>query len=321
MEVFWQVRRARVAHGATRDGRIFDLEPALRRALAHNSKYGFWALEGLGHDHVKAHLEAALAPPRRLLRHPSLKMLDAGQLAAVHAGLGLAAAEFVAGGLESRSGSGRFEDAITRFEALCRDNASSSDQAEVALEALGLVASVFFAPLRPGFESALRIRPRLRRLYWHGAGRGAYFSGSQLLPGYGSISRAASKTIQRAPDAEARRDSLAGLGYALTMVNIEHPSVLAGGLVDLGPSIDESADRLPSELGSDLGTGLGTGIAGALAMQRLLGEAGRADLMLEETRSAMPEWLWRSMLHEPYQHLRSEGRRHGLYGSLPWGRV
>lgn len=309
LDIFWQVRRARTAHGARRDGRPFDLEPALERALGHTPAFRFWALEGLGHDFVKGYLEAGLTP-RALLRHAAVRELADGDLAALHGGLGLAVADFIAGGLHRHAGTARFEASLARFVELCRENAAAETHAEVALEALGLVASVFHAPLRPGLERALPPRPRLSRLYWHGAGRGAYFSGSQLVPGYGSFARAVEKTAERAPDASSRQDAWSGLGYAFAMVSSEQPAVLAAGLRDLEPELEAS---------SDLTIGLGTGIAGALAMQRLLGHPRRAARMLEQAAESMPIGLWTALLAEPDEQLRRQGREHGLYGALPWG--
>ena len=309
LDVFWQVRRARSAHGMRLDGRPFDLEPALERALEHDDEFRFWALEGLGHDYAKGFFESGLTP-RALLRHPALEQLDTGDLAALHAGLGLATADFVAGGLHRRAGDGRFHAATSRFAEVCLNNAASEAQAQMALEALGLVVSVFRSPLRQGFEMALGSKPRLRRLYWHGAGRGFYFGGSQLLPGYGSFSRAVLNTTERAPDVSCRLDAWAGLAYAFAMVNAKTPPVIAAALVKQAPALEKSAD---------LRLGLGTGLAGARAMMRLSGRSSLAARLLDETESLMPRRLWRQMMLEPDERLRRQGPEHDLYGALPWG--
>lgn len=305
--VFWRVRRARASREGRRDGRPFDLEPALGEILRREDPiYTFFALEGLAHDYVKAHLDLGGTAPGGLFDLPAVRRLDAGQLAALHAGLGLAASEFLLGGLHSGAGTRQFERSIDRFVGLCRSNAVGPRFRDVAEEVLGLVAAVFFPRVRSGLEAALRGRERLRRLYWHGAGRGAYFSGGQLLPGYGSLARAVELLDARVPASPWASAAHSGVGYAMTMVNIGEPDVVAGALLDA---------RIPSIAS----VSVSTGVAGALSMQELLGQRGQVEAFLVACADRMPADLFHLAVAQPFALVRGAGREHRLYGSLPWG--
>jgi hypothetical protein len=65
----------------------------------------------------------------------------------------------------------------------------------------------------------------LRAYFWHGAGRALYFR--PLNWGIWSIGQALCMAKREAADEVAHCNLSAGLGWALTMVNLRHPALLA----------------------------------------------------------------------------------------------
>ena len=95
----------------------------------------------------------------------------------------------------------------------------------LTFEPLGFVART----LHPGRTSDIdrrleRSAPELRAWLWHGVGRGLYFSptGDPLV-----------QARSAAPDEVGRRNATAGAAWALTLVNLRHPEVVAAFLAGL----------------------------------------------------------------------------------------
>ena len=107
-----------------------------------------------------------------------------------------------------------------RFLALCAAS-SRPEYLPVAVEPLGLFVRLFrprsFAPLA---AELARIAPEHLALYWFGAGRSYYFRPADLLPG--GLERAAAR-CRWEPPPERRPDALAGLAFAVAMINLGHP--------------------------------------------------------------------------------------------------
>lgn len=68
--------------------------------------------------------------------------------------------------------------------------------------------------------------PGTDELFWHGVGRGLYFSPTQLYTSSGTGWPAFGAALSEAPDELARRNTVAGLAWALTLVNVRHPEVV-----------------------------------------------------------------------------------------------
>src|SRR6185369_8249429 len=66
----------------------------------------------------------------------------------------------------------------------------------------------------------------LRDYFWHGGGRGIYFTATNLLPD-GHTGRALGMISAEPPHESGRRNALAGLAWAMTLVNFRHPEILA----------------------------------------------------------------------------------------------
>ena len=95
------------------------------------------------------------------------------------------------------------------------------------MEPVGLVVRCLYPNLLTPVSDAMEaIRPALRRLFWHGVGRGLYFVPTNFLPVSGAHERMLRSAAEETTDAEDRRNVLSGLIWAVTLVNLRHPAAL-----------------------------------------------------------------------------------------------
>jgi hypothetical protein len=127
-------------------------------------------------------------------------------------------------------------DRLRRFADLCREN-SQDGYRGAALEALGLVVYRFHRDLVGALDAALAdADPDLPAYYWHGVGRAIYLSSEYVLP-WQPIDW---PTVARiAPDGPGQRNVIAGLAWALTLINMRHPRVMEGVLRRHGAALSE----------------------------------------------------------------------------------
>jgi hypothetical protein len=67
------------------------------------------------------------------------------------------------------------------------------------------------------------VDPDREAFYWHGVGRAAYFLPASSLPRAGAMLHAVTICRREPPDAATRLDALAGLAFAVTMINWHQP--------------------------------------------------------------------------------------------------
>jgi hypothetical protein len=70
------------------------------------------------------------------------------------------------------------------------------------------------------------ISPDLRALFWHGVGRSLYFVPTNFLPIPGAHERMAKSAVAEAGSIDDRRQVLAGMIWAVTLVNLPQPAVI-----------------------------------------------------------------------------------------------
>lgn len=197
-----------------------SLPEMLDRTVTLGPFFSVWATEGLGHYYTRNRIGSNF--PERLLWDGG-SSLPPASLVPLHAGMGLALAESV---MNRECNSRILAD---RFPAICRKNAREG-YSGVALEALGLVVR----SLRPDLMAHLdrefsQTNEQLLAYFWHGVGRGIYFTLANCLPwiapwqGY-------QMCLQEPPHLLGRNNALAGFAWALTLVNIQYPQVLAAFL-------------------------------------------------------------------------------------------
>lgn len=230
LEAFSLFRRGAAATGGSLASRV--------AAAAMLGPYAsVWHVEGLGFGHAEAEWRSG-APLRGLLAPRRTGDLPSASWIALHAGLGLALASRVLQTLEPRASGARLRGALARFTGLCRDNALPG-YGEVAFEALGLAART----LRPSLVAAIDrelpgFEPGLAAWFWHGVGRGAYFSPLNAPPVMSMPWRVLSEARERAAHATGRANAVAGVLWALTLVNLRQPEVLEAFLRHHGGWLD-----------------------------------------------------------------------------------
>lgn len=200
---------------------IDSLGVLVRRALALSNYRRIWALEGVSHYYMNA--LGATRETTGLLADPDLA--DCAMVS-MHAGMGTSFAGKVLSRLGSNPSKNNLRDAIELFFELCRAN-SRPGWYENAVEPLGLaVRTLYTHLLTPVSEAIAEIDINARRLFWHGVGRSLYFVPTNFATIGGAHERALRTAIDEAPTPEDRRNAVAGLVWAVALVNIRHTAVL-----------------------------------------------------------------------------------------------
>lgn len=202
----------------------------LLKLVAGASRLGryrsIWAMEGVGHHYANLQCRSGRIPDK-LLHEESTGGLPPASLVPLHTGMGLALAEGVLGSVDREPAKcSEFIDTLMR---LCREN-SREGYAGAAFEALGLVARILYPRLIEAINHYLSQNNTLLAYFWHGIGRGTYFSPEYLLPFCSKPWQAVEMGQREAPHETGRRNTLAGLAWALTLVNIRHPEIIAAFL-------------------------------------------------------------------------------------------
>lgn len=278
------------------------LPEQLRRAESFGAYRSIWTVEGLGYALAE---RAAAGTPRRLLADGA--GVPAAAVVPLHTGAALAFAERLLAA-DSQPGAAALERWLALWEADARPG-----YRDVAADALGLVARNLYPWRLPQLDAALRaLDPALADLLWHGAGRGLYFAPVHALPWSGAAERALDRAWDEPAGEAGRRNATAGLAWALTLVNVRHPEVLADLLRRRGREI-----RAPEAFAH--------GVASAVLVWRDF--AGR-DPHLEAFLAYRPDGagavlpaLWRELvlapcetaLRETYPRLRQSGSFAALF--------
>ncbi|HEX9941645.1 MAG TPA: hypothetical protein VGG03_06500 [Thermoanaerobaculia bacterium] len=240
LEVFERFQYALAAIGASGEAPL-PLPEAVRRTAALEPWTRLWVVEGVGHACAEAAWRAP-GPLQGLLASLAAQRIPAEAWIPLHTGMGLSFAANVLGE-HARNGSpdptpDGLRAALRLLLGLCADN-SSPGYARAAFEGLGFVACNLHSHLVPEIDRQLA--PELRSYFWHGVGRGLYFSPAGFLPGWTATAMA--RAASEPPDEEGRRNAIAGAAWALALVNLRHPEVL-GSLLTRQPWLCRSpADR------------------------------------------------------------------------------
>ena len=268
-----------------------------RRATALADPFtGIWAMEGLGYAYARTTRTARTAagrslPPSGLLSAARLAGVPAAAVAPAHTGSVLAVAERLLAELE-RGASGDDRGLVRHWLEHCRDDLRPG-YAELAAEALGLVARQLQpCRLRRLDELLAAADAPLADYLWHGVGRGLYFAPTHLLPWSGGWDRAFAKACAEPPPprwrAAGQANAVAGLAWALTLVNLRSPAVVEAAIAGCGG-------------GPDVDRAIAHGAAGALLVWRhWAGEdAWLARFLDHRPAAAGRDREWRRRLVDP----------------------
>jgi hypothetical protein len=226
-----------------------DLGAVLRRVELMGRYEGLWTTEGVGYHQAEALRDGNRLRP--VFAGGGGEALPVHSLIPLHAGMGLALAGRCIEGCMAASRGADVRRQLERFVSRCHENARG-DYWAVSLEALGLSARLLRPRLVPLLDGQLRqMEEDLVNRFWHGVGRGLYFGPATVLPCGGVIWPIVRQACRESPREEARCNALAGLGMALTLVNIRHPEVIEGYL-DCDGGGPSEADALADGVGAAL---------------------------------------------------------------------
>src|ERR1043165_1110904 len=162
--------------------------------------------------------------PRNLLRDADA--LPARSLVALHAGMGLSLASRLLKTVGARSSESEVRGALRRYVELCEDN-SRPGYVGAAYEALGVVARNLYPQLIRVVDRQLqKLDEKLSGYFWHGVGRAIYFAPTNFLPFNNSPWRAVEMSRREPEHETGRLNALAGLVWAMALVNIRQPEIL-----------------------------------------------------------------------------------------------
>src|SRR5262249_17566078 len=156
----------------------------------------------------------------------------------------------------------------------------------------------------------------------HGAGRGIYFAPINFLPYLSRPWQGYEMCVRETPNDVARQNAVAGFAWAMTLVNLRHPVILAAFL-------EKHGERLAKD------DAFSTGIFSALVIWRACAptETSISDLLQYQPDGSNPHHLWETQvrriaeaaLHFPQNDMsRVTGlfrypplAQPGIFGALP----
>jgi hypothetical protein len=200
-------------------------EATARVAQAYQSDpfYTMWALEGLG-KYVADQRWRGSEGPRRLLTDATMSGLPTSSLPMLHAGAGMSFAIHLLDTV-SAPGSAEIRDVLVRFLELCQEN-SAAGLKGAAIESLGLATRTLHDDLVAPIDRELgKLDQRAQEYFWHGVGRATYFLPVNFLPSCGVPRRDMAMVREEAPHEIGFLNALAGLSWALALVNIRQPQI------------------------------------------------------------------------------------------------
>jgi hypothetical protein len=224
-EVFSWVRNAQTIMNLPDPSHYRPLIEMVYEAYRYDPFPALWYVEGLGHYYADG-FHTRGERQDQLLTGPRTADLPPRSLTMLHAGTGLSFGDRLLTEVGSNPTTRELRSAIRHFVRLCENN-SREGYTGAAFESLGLVARVFHSDLVADVEEAVEEEfPQVLPYFWHGFGRGMYFSFRHFLPFCRSTAKALHECRSEPRYGMGKRNAVAGFAWGLTMVNLESPQVL-----------------------------------------------------------------------------------------------
>ncbi len=203
--------------------RLMPLPELVEKAYSVSPFQALWAVEGLGHYYTDMYWKFK-GIPQGLLSEAQAAV-PSKSLLMLHAGMGLAFADRLLDTLEPDAPSeGQTAAVLKQFLSLCENNARPG-YLGAAIESLGIVTRDFYPDsidiVQRQFE---KIAPQFAGFFWHGVGRGFYFSREYFLPVLSTVSNAVEIEVKNCAD---QKSAMAGLAWAVTLVNMRQPAIMS----------------------------------------------------------------------------------------------
>lgn len=220
LEVFVIVKNlSSILHLPT--GEFIPLPELVEKAYVLSPFVALWAVEGVGHYYADMYWKQKGIPQGLLFEDQA--QVPSKSLLMLHAGMGLAFADRLLGHLTSEASADQVRSTMEYFVGLVRNN-SRRGYLGAAVESLGLVTRDFYPDLLEQVHRQLRaVAPEFVGYFWHGAGRALYFSRKYFLPVLRTVWSGVDQEAHNAPD---RLSAMAGLSWAVTVVNMRQPAIM-----------------------------------------------------------------------------------------------
>ncbi|HUG70823.1 MAG TPA: hypothetical protein VMM76_23950 [Pirellulaceae bacterium] len=195
------------------------------KAVAAQSDFlGLWTTEGLGYYFAARALKGNESVGGLLSCQPH--GLPERSMIPLHTGMGLALASDALRCLPRSTGGSGARGFVVQYLQRCREN-SLDGYVGATLEALGLIARLLRPTMLTELDRQLReINAAWVATFWHGVGRGLYFTPVNVLPCTSAAWPSLKKALSEPPHDVGRENALAGLSWAVALVNVRHPEVL-----------------------------------------------------------------------------------------------
>lgn len=190
-----------------------DLSGAIASARSLGPYAAVWSMEGLGYREAERCWRHGVQP-RMLISSD----LSEDCLIPLHAGVGLSLA------CRTLESDRPLADRLGLFLDLCHANAVAG-YLGVVFEALGLIARNLYPELVPAIDRLLEGETDLLGFFWHGIGRGIYFVPTNFPVAASAPWRSVAMARSEAPHEWAALNSLSGLVWAFTLINLRHPEI------------------------------------------------------------------------------------------------
>jgi len=250
VDVYQLVRSVQSKLKLPREGE-FNLADYVEKAYDLGPYAALWAVEGLGHDYADSVREKG-EDAKNLLRGKRIEGIPAKSLLMLHAGIGLSFAQHLLSDKNSQTPEDELRSAVDEFVRLCREN-SEPGYTGAALESLGLVTRTFHSELMPVIDRLLEeAHPEVTGYFWHGAGRAVYFLLVNFLPYRDPVWRAVEIGRKEATSEKARQNLMAGTAWALTLVNMRQPQIMASFLEDHADDLWQYRDAFANGVASSV---------------------------------------------------------------------
>jgi hypothetical protein len=221
LEIFLLVKNLPAKLGLP-PGQFVPLPALVEKAYSLSPFEALWAVEGVGHYYTDMYWKKKGVPSGLLSEAQAL--VPSKSLLMLHAGMGLAFADRLLDTLEPDVPSESQTAAVLKqFISLCENNARPG-YVGAAIESLGIVTRDFYQDSMDVVQRQFQeIAPQLAGFFWHGVGRGFYFSREHFLPVLSSASSSVEEEVHNCAD---RKSAMAGLAWAVTVVNMRQPAIM-----------------------------------------------------------------------------------------------
>ncbi|HYK91103.1 MAG TPA: hypothetical protein VE398_20190 [Acidobacteriota bacterium] len=214
----------------------FDLHEFVDKCYHLGAFPALWAIEGLGHDYAHS-FRPYTDNTRGLLTDPSLDNLTARSFTMLHAGMGLGFAQELLEGATQSTPASEVRQKLELIIRLCRQNSRPGYEG-ASMESLGLFTRNWRRKLmKVADEQLLAFDEDAAAYFWRGAGRALFFQPVNFVPLYGSIGNAIRMSKQESPHELARRNTMAGVAWGFTVVNMEQPEIMEALLSQHGDAL------------------------------------------------------------------------------------